>query len=135
MDFYRRLLCLWSPATRLQHFLARLDSNQQQNPAVVIIEISATGMVSLGSVLNVDVSRAAQSARAVKERQEHHGPVPPLHTAIRQKPASQLHINGQTQTHTDTHATAVRSMDVKEQRRLAFSEKFLHFYCSEVVLS
>ncbi|CAM4552808.1 unnamed protein product [Leuciscus chuanchicus] len=37
--------------------------------------------------------------------QEPHGPVPPLHTAIRQKPASQLHINEQTQTHTVTHVT------------------------------
>lgn len=55
-------------ATRLQHFLARLDSNQQQNPAVVIIEISATGMVLLGSVLNVDVSRAVVGSRTSRPR-------------------------------------------------------------------
>lgn len=44
--------------TRLSHWLARLDFNGQQYPAVAIIEITATGMVSLGSVLNVDHSRA-----------------------------------------------------------------------------
>lgn len=123
-------------ATRLSHWLARLDSNRQQYPAVVIIEITATGMVSLGSVLNVDLSRADVGctalsvssgwmsdicARAVKERQAHHGPVPPLYTAISQTPASRLHINEQTQTHTVTHVTAVRSMEVKEQTGLFWS--------------
>lgn len=57
-------------------------------------------------------------ARAVEERQAYQSPVPSLYAAISQTPASQLNINEQTQTHTVTHVTAVRSIEVKEQTGL-----------------
>lgn len=94
---------------------------------MLIIEISATGMVSLGSVLNVDLSRADVGcvalsvssrgisdirARAIEEHQTYHSPVPSLHAAISQTPTSRLNINEQTQTHTVIHVTAVRSIEV-----------------------
>lgn len=77
-------------------------------------------------------------ARVVERRQAYRSPVLPLHEAISQTPVSGLNINEQTQTHTVTHVTAVRSMEEKEQTGLfgTFSAPLPggDLYCSEVAI-